>query len=207
VIALWIFEYFRQWWFGCGEWTYGCSLKEVLIIPKSLILIITTLLIERCGRYFKYKFNFFFGFPWYEEDCCSMMFSICIWIFCVIFGCSVACGWQSLSQLAWQRIYICILMGKYLWLLHNRLAFCSLASCLYNVNCKCSVCCFPLFPLCMPDKSVKICLRFVLSLLQVLLYIAFALVLIFPFDIFYLSSRYFLLRTLWRIAFPLQVKW
>jgi hypothetical protein len=41
----------------------------------------------------------------------------------------------------------------------------------------------------------------------VLLYIAFALVLIFPFDIFYLSSRYFLLRTLWRIAFPLQVKW
>ncbi|KAF3554169.1 hypothetical protein F2Q69_00015928 [Brassica cretica] len=39
---------------------------------------------------------------------------------------------------------------------------------------------------------------------KVLLYIAFALVLIFPFDIFYLSSRYFLLRTLWRIAFPLQ---
>ncbi|KAL1224876.1 Phosphate transporter PHO1-2 [Cardamine amara subsp. amara] len=38
----------------------------------------------------------------------------------------------------------------------------------------------------------------------VLLYIAFAMVLIFPFDIFYLSSRYFLLRTLWRIAFPLQ---
>ncbi|GLT43919.1 hypothetical protein SLA2020_178440 [Shorea laevis] len=38
----------------------------------------------------------------------------------------------------------------------------------------------------------------------VLLYIAVALVLIFPFDIFYLSSRYFLLRTLWRIALPLQ---
>lgn len=41
-------------------------------------------------------------------------------------------------------------------------------------------------------------------LLQVLLYIAVALLLMFPFDIFYLSSRYFLLRTLWRIAFPLQ---
>lgn len=38
----------------------------------------------------------------------------------------------------------------------------------------------------------------------VLLYIAVALILMFPFDIFYLSSRYFLLRTLWRIAFPLQ---
>ncbi|XP_060189606.1 uncharacterized protein LOC132618588 isoform X2 [Lycium barbarum] len=38
----------------------------------------------------------------------------------------------------------------------------------------------------------------------VLLYAAFAMALIFPFDIFYLSSRYFLLRTLWRIAFPLQ---
>ncbi|KAJ0051328.1 hypothetical protein Pint_00329 [Pistacia integerrima] len=41
-------------------------------------------------------------------------------------------------------------------------------------------------------------------LVQVLLYIAIAVVLIFPFDIFYLSSRYFLLRTLWRIALPLQ---
>lgn len=30
------------------------------------------------------------------------------------------------------------------------------------------------------------------------------MILIFPFDIFYLSSRYYLLRTLWRIAFPLQ---
>ncbi|KAK4342506.1 hypothetical protein RND71_038322 [Anisodus tanguticus] len=39
---------------------------------------------------------------------------------------------------------------------------------------------------------------------KVLLYAAFAMALIFPFDIFYLSSRYFLLRTLWRIAFPLQ---
>ncbi|KAL9430089.1 hypothetical protein AB3S75_025468 [Citrus x aurantiifolia] len=38
----------------------------------------------------------------------------------------------------------------------------------------------------------------------VLLYIAIAIVLIFPFDIFYLSSRYFFLRTLWRIALPLQ---
>ncbi|GLT84488.1 hypothetical protein SLE2022_027130 [Rubroshorea leprosula] len=38
----------------------------------------------------------------------------------------------------------------------------------------------------------------------VFLYIAVTLVLIFPFDIFYLSSRYFLLRTLWRIALPLQ---
>ncbi|KAL9315056.1 hypothetical protein ACSQ67_016057 [Phaseolus vulgaris] len=40
--------------------------------------------------------------------------------------------------------------------------------------------------------------------LQVLLYIIVAVVLIFPFDIFYLSSRYFFLRTLLRIAFPLQ---
>ncbi|RVW25503.1 hypothetical protein CK203_103512 [Vitis vinifera] len=39
---------------------------------------------------------------------------------------------------------------------------------------------------------------------QVLLYTAIALVLIFPFDIFYLSSRYFLLKTLWRIVLPLQ---
>ncbi|CAL1406893.1 unnamed protein product [Linum trigynum] len=38
----------------------------------------------------------------------------------------------------------------------------------------------------------------------VLLYCAVAMLLIFPFDIFYLSSRYFLLRTLWRIVFPLQ---
>ncbi|XP_055822385.1 uncharacterized protein LOC129891144 isoform X2 [Solanum dulcamara] len=38
----------------------------------------------------------------------------------------------------------------------------------------------------------------------VLLYAAFAMALIFPFHIFYLSSRYFLLRTLWRIVFPLQ---
>ncbi|KAH0652046.1 hypothetical protein KY284_031958 [Solanum tuberosum] len=38
----------------------------------------------------------------------------------------------------------------------------------------------------------------------VLLYAAFAMTLIFPFHIFYLSSRYFLLRTLWRIVFPLQ---
>ncbi|CAL5346576.1 unnamed protein product [Camellia sinensis] len=38
----------------------------------------------------------------------------------------------------------------------------------------------------------------------VLLYAAVTMLLIFPFDIFYLSSRYFLLRTLWRIVFPLQ---
>ncbi|CAN1220331.1 SPX and EXS domain-containing protein 3 [Linum perenne] len=41
-------------------------------------------------------------------------------------------------------------------------------------------------------------------LLVVLLYCAVTMILIFPFDIFYLSSRYFLLRTLWRILFPLQ---
>ncbi|RDX71767.1 SPX and EXS domain-containing protein 1, partial [Mucuna pruriens] len=40
--------------------------------------------------------------------------------------------------------------------------------------------------------------------LNVLLYILVAVILIFPFDIFYLSSRYFFLRTLFRIAFPLQ---
>ncbi|QCE12249.1 myo-inositol-1 [Vigna unguiculata] len=38
----------------------------------------------------------------------------------------------------------------------------------------------------------------------VLLYILVAVILIFPFDIFYLSSRYFFLRTLFRIALPLQ---
>ncbi|KAH0980374.1 hypothetical protein GBA52_007551 [Prunus armeniaca] len=42
------------------------------------------------------------------------------------------------------------------------------------------------------------------ALQPVSLYIAVAMVLISPFDIFYLSSRYFLLRTLWRIALPLQ---
>ncbi|KAG6768639.1 hypothetical protein POTOM_027562 [Populus tomentosa] len=40
----------------------------------------------------------------------------------------------------------------------------------------------------------------------VFLYCAVALILIFPFDIFYLSSRYYLLRTLWRIVFPLQAR-
>ncbi|KAG5008331.1 hypothetical protein JHK85_026873 [Glycine max] len=39
---------------------------------------------------------------------------------------------------------------------------------------------------------------------KVLLYILVAVILIFPFDIFYLSSRYFFLRTLFRIAFPFQ---
>ncbi|XP_031490961.1 uncharacterized protein LOC116258037 isoform X3 [Nymphaea colorata] len=38
----------------------------------------------------------------------------------------------------------------------------------------------------------------------VLLYTAVFMVLIFPFDIFYLSSRYFFLKTLWRIILPLQ---
>ncbi|KAI3795421.1 hypothetical protein L1987_38074 [Smallanthus sonchifolius] len=38
----------------------------------------------------------------------------------------------------------------------------------------------------------------------VLLYTVVAIILIFPFDIFYLSSRFFLLRTLWRIVFPFQ---
>ncbi|KAK7272305.1 hypothetical protein RJT34_28816 [Clitoria ternatea] len=38
----------------------------------------------------------------------------------------------------------------------------------------------------------------------VLLYAAVVLLLIFPFDIFYFSSRYYLLRTLWRIVLPLQ---
>ncbi|KAG2404379.1 Phosphate transporter PHO1-like protein [Vigna angularis] len=39
---------------------------------------------------------------------------------------------------------------------------------------------------------------------KVLLYILVAVIFIFPFDIFYLSSRYFFLRTLVRIALPLQ---
>ncbi|KAF3788825.1 SPX and EXS domain-containing protein 1, partial [Nymphaea thermarum] len=39
---------------------------------------------------------------------------------------------------------------------------------------------------------------------KVLLYAAVLMVLIFPFDIFYLSSRYYLLKTLWRILLPLQ---
>ncbi|TKY48761.1 SPX and EXS domain-containing protein 1 [Spatholobus suberectus] len=38
----------------------------------------------------------------------------------------------------------------------------------------------------------------------VLLYVAAVLVLIFPFDIFYFSSRYYFLRTLWQIVLPLQ---
>ncbi|XP_071925379.1 uncharacterized protein [Coffea arabica] len=41
-------------------------------------------------------------------------------------------------------------------------------------------------------------------LLVVLLYAAVAMALLSPFDLFFLSSRYFLLRTLWRIVFPLQ---
>lgn len=38
----------------------------------------------------------------------------------------------------------------------------------------------------------------------VVLYVAVAVVLISPFDLFYLSSRYFFLRTLWRIILPIQ---
>lgn len=38
----------------------------------------------------------------------------------------------------------------------------------------------------------------------VILYAVVLMVLIFPFDIFYLSSRYYLLRTIWRIVLPLQ---
>eukprot|EP01018_Ginkgo_biloba_P032289 Gb_40526 [translate_table: standard] len=38
----------------------------------------------------------------------------------------------------------------------------------------------------------------------VLLYTILALILVFPFDIFYVSSRYYFLRTLWRLIFPLQ---
>ncbi|XP_047323547.1 SPX and EXS domain-containing protein 1-like [Impatiens glandulifera] len=38
----------------------------------------------------------------------------------------------------------------------------------------------------------------------VFLYVVAAFLIIFPFDIFYLSSRYFLLRTIWRIVLPLQ---
>jgi hypothetical protein len=37
-----------------------------------------------------------------------------------------------------------------------------------------------------------------------MLYVVALTLLIFPFDIFYLSSRYFLLRTIWRICLPLQ---
>ncbi|GAB2233831.1 hypothetical protein Droror1_Dr00003060 [Drosera rotundifolia] len=39
---------------------------------------------------------------------------------------------------------------------------------------------------------------------KVLLYIGLTMILISPFDIFYLSSRYYLLKTLWRIILPLQ---
>ncbi|XP_077250677.1 uncharacterized protein LOC143890038 isoform X3 [Tasmannia lanceolata] len=39
----------------------------------------------------------------------------------------------------------------------------------------------------------------------VILYAIVMMALIFPFDIFYLPSRYYLLRTLWRIMLPLQV--
>lgn len=38
----------------------------------------------------------------------------------------------------------------------------------------------------------------------VLLYSFLALILVFPYDVFYVSSRYYLIRTLWRLTFPLQ---
>ncbi|XP_020587548.1 SPX and EXS domain-containing protein 5-like isoform X2 [Phalaenopsis equestris] len=38
----------------------------------------------------------------------------------------------------------------------------------------------------------------------VILYAIFVMAFIFPFDIFYLSSRYYFIRTLWRIILPLQ---
>ncbi|KAJ3678659.1 hypothetical protein LUZ60_002462 [Juncus effusus] len=38
----------------------------------------------------------------------------------------------------------------------------------------------------------------------VILYVIAVTLLVFPFDIFYLSSRYFLLRTIWRIILPFQ---
>ncbi|XP_073153683.1 uncharacterized protein [Henckelia pumila] len=41
-------------------------------------------------------------------------------------------------------------------------------------------------------------------MILVLLYAAVAFTLMFPFHIFHLASRYFLLRTLWRILLPLQ---
>ena len=53
-------------------------------------------------------------------------------------------------------------------------------------------------------EIVTIVLTFNGTPLQVLLYCAVVMILIFPFDIFYLSSRYYLLRTLWRIVLPLQ---
>ncbi|RWV94789.1 hypothetical protein GW17_00042639 [Ensete ventricosum] len=40
----------------------------------------------------------------------------------------------------------------------------------------------------------------------VILYVAILMVLIFPFEIFYLSSRYYLLRTVWRIILPVQMQ-
>lgn len=38
------------------------------------------------------------------------------------------------------------------------------------------------------------------------LYFSAVIILIIPFDIFYMSSRYYLLWTFWRILFPVQVK-
>lgn len=64
-----------------------------------------------------------------------------------------------------------------------------------NVN----ACVLPSF-----NSYLVIMLSFTYILLQVLLYAAVAMILIFPFDIFYLSSRFYLLRTLWRIVLPLQ---
>lgn len=59
---------------------------------------------------------------------CLYVYIICICIVNISSGnsdhpfdiCSVLHGWPSLCQLAWQHIFIFILMEKYLWLLHNQ---------------------------------------------------------------------------------------
>lgn len=43
--------YFRLWWFGCGESTYGFLLKAESIMQKYLILIKIIWPIEKYGRY------------------------------------------------------------------------------------------------------------------------------------------------------------
>ncbi|KAL2990630.1 hypothetical protein AAZX31_11G213700 [Glycine max] len=63
----------------------------------------------------------------------------------------------------------------------------------------------PVTPSLTPEKPQRDVKNDIMSLFEkVLLYDAAVMVLIFPFDIFYFSSRYFFLRTLWRIVFPLQ---
>jgi len=43
------------------------------------------------------------------------------------------------------------------------------------------------------------------AFLQVLLYAILLMILFSPFDMFYISSRFYFLRTVWRIILPLQV--